>query len=141
MTVAFFFLANCRSRRCCNASFSHPRMYVRIARTFLARPRTRSPCLRQRHVRGLYTWATSPQLSGWLRFFRKETPLSPRQISTWFTTIPRQRTFFILHPVISLQLSNMLHTCNYCFLFGTFATKCSYFSSASFSRRNKLLHC
>lgn len=92
--------ANCRSRRCCNASLSHSRMYERIARTFLARSRTWSPRLRERHVRLPYSWGYISTTLAWLAPFEKRHPRPLGQISVWFTTIQRQGTFFISHPVI-----------------------------------------
>lgn len=134
--------ANCRSRRCCNASPLSSTYVAYVSHVHFWHGREQ----RWRHVRGVfpYTWvegggprhhSTTTGLSLSLFWKERET-----ETSSWtnFSVIHDDTgTRDIFHPSHPLR-----GTCNYCSLFGTsLCTKCHYFSSTTSPRCNKLLHC
>lgn len=105
--------ANCRSRRCCNASPLSSTYVAYVSHVHFWHGREQ----RWRHVRGVfpYTWveggeprhhSTTTGLSlslFWKERERRRRPLG--QISAWFTTIPGQGTFFIPHTLYVVRVT------------------------------------
>lgn len=131
--------ANCRSRRCCNASPLSSTYVAYVSHVHFWHGREQ----RWRHVRVFpYTWVEKGghDIARRLRaslclslFFWKERerererrrPLG--QISAWFTTIPGQGTFFIPHILCLVRVT--IAPC-----LEVLCTKCHYFSSTTSSR-------
>lgn len=104
--------ANCRSRRCCNASPLSSTYVAYVSHVHFWHGREQ----RWRHVRVFpYTWvegggprhhSTTTGLSlslFWKERERRRRPLG--QISAWFTTIPGQGTFFIPHTLYVVRVT------------------------------------